>query len=264
LLVLKQKLKVTYRDLIEMLKANSLICSLIKLERIPHHTTLVKFAKRIKLKIINLLLNHKKAKTAAIDSTGFELEAKSFYFRCIKGDTLNPWRKTKRFMKLTIAVDTDEQIVMTHRIRRDNKYGQIEFRAMLKELDLNYILADAWYDCGRNRIYAFSRGVIPVIPLRNDMRSYGYLKQNKKISGDNYHQRSKVETVFSVIKRKYGSVLKSRSYITQKVEVICKLIAYNIDRQVRLSCLLMLGFQQSFLGIGLKILRTLYIYDSRI
>lgn len=43
LLVLKQKLRTTYRDLIEILKISH-IPMLIGLKRIPHHTTLVKFA----------------------------------------------------------------------------------------------------------------------------------------------------------------------------------------------------------------------------
>jgi len=48
LLVLKQKLRTTYRDLIEFLKVSD-IPLLIGLKRIPHHTTLVKFAKKLSL-----------------------------------------------------------------------------------------------------------------------------------------------------------------------------------------------------------------------
>jgi len=76
----------------------------------------------------------------------------------------------------------------------------------------------------------------PHIPYRKRSgRTYEKLgvpiKFNKKI----YHQRSKVETVFSVIKRKYGSYILSKSFETQKKELLIRLVAYNIDRKVILS-----------------------------
>ena len=66
------------------------------------------------------------------------------------------------------------------------------------------------------------------------------LKFDEKI----YHQRSKVETVFSVIKRKYGSSVLSRSFETQKRELLLRMIAYNIDRKIILS-LVIIGIHQS-------------------
>ena len=41
------------------------------------------------------------------------------------------------------------------------------------------------------------------------------LKFDKKI----YHQRSKAETVFSVIKRKYGSFVLSKSFEIQRIVI---------------------------------------------
>ena len=52
-----------------------------------------------------------------------------------------------------------------------------------------------------------------------------------------YHPRSKVETFFSVIKRKYGNHILSRTFESQKKEVIFRLLAYNIDRKLILSFL---------------------------
>src|SRR3989344_1472662 len=85
---------------------------------------------------------------------------------------------------------------------------------------------------------------IPIIPARCHTNFYGYLRGKMKIDGKNYHQRSKVETVFSVIKRKYGSVLRCRSNSTQRVELISKLIAYNLDRKLNYF-LLIRGLHQS-------------------
>jgi hypothetical protein len=47
-----------------------------------------------------------------------------------------------------------------------------------------------------------------------------------------------------VIKRKYGSWILSRSFETQKKEVILRMIAYNIDRKIILSFVIR-GIHQS-------------------
>ncbi len=43
-----------------------------------------------------------------------------------------------------------------------------------------------------------------------------------------YHQRSNVETTFSMIKRKFGDSLRSKSDTGMMNEVLCKVIAHNL------------------------------------
>jgi hypothetical protein len=54
-----------------------------------------------------------------------------------------------------------------------------------------------------------------------------------------YHQRSKVETVFSVIKRMLSDCIMSRNRVTQNREMMCRIIAYNLYRITR-DCVLIL------------------------
>jgi len=89
------------------------------------------------------------------------------------------------------------------------------------------------------------------------MKAYPHIPY-RKISGRNYekagvllifdekiyHQRSKVETVFSVIKRKYECFVLSKTFETQKRELLLRMIAYNIDRKLILS-LVIIGIHQS-------------------
>ena len=243
--VKEQKLRTTYRDLVELLKI-SCIPLYIGLKRIPHHTTLVKFARRIGSSLVNKILNIRQASTVGIDATGFELESKSFYYRNINQDLFNHRRKTKRFMKLSIAADMDRQLILCHRVRRNYKACNTEFRDMLKELKISYVVADKGYSSKENRRFVLNNlHAIPIIPNKKNEGVYRFdnwrrLRFDEKI----YHQRSKIETIFSVIKRRYGSVLKGRSFITQKDELMCKLIAYNIDRLANFY-LLIIGFQHS-------------------
>jgi transposase len=43
-----------------------------------------------------------------------------------------------------------------------------------------------------------------------------------------YYRRSNVETVFQMVKAKFGDKLKSKNWIAQQNELLCKLIAHNI------------------------------------
>lgn len=243
ILVLMQKLRRTYRGIISWLRSNSLVCEMLGLASIPVHTTLVRCAQRVG-KIILSLLGIRQAHIAAVDATGFELESKSFYFRK-RQDSERLW-KTKRHLKVSIAVDTQQQLILTCKIRKKLRHDTMDFKQLLEDLHIDYLVADKGYDSWRNRRFVINRlRAIPVIPVRQHTNFYGYLRGCKKIDGRNYHQRSKVETIFSVLKRKYGSVIRARSFRTQKVEVISKLIAYNIDRTVNYLLVLIRGLHQS-------------------
>ncbi len=51
---------------------------------------------------------------------------------------------------------------------------------------------------------------------------------------DEYRERVKVETVDSVIKRRFGDFLKSMNKINSRKETILKFIVYNITRMIRI------------------------------
>ncbi|MBI4151407.1 transposase, partial [Candidatus Woesearchaeota archaeon] len=64
-----------------------------------------------------------------------------------------------------------------------------------------------------------------------------------------YTQRDIVESIFSSLKRKYGSKLRARRFKTQNVQLIFKILAYNIERAVRATLL--------WVGIAIAILQSL-------
>lgn len=232
--ILMQKLKLTTRGVISFLRSNPTLCMEFGLLRIPVHTTIVRFVAKIQ-KIIGLVLDIRQANTVAVDSTGFELEAKSFYYRNINKQLFPGFiRKTKQYMKLSIVIDTDKQLILTHKIRKKIRNDHIDFKNLLKDLKVKHVVADKGYDSKSNRLFVARKlNATPNIPYRK-ISGLTYIKGSKPIKfiEATYHQRSKVETVFSVIKRKYGSVLRNRTYATQQVELISKLVVYNLDRKI--------------------------------
>jgi len=242
IIVFKQKLKMTYRGIIEFLESNGEARRMMRLKRIPNHSTLIKFLKRISASLLDSLLAIKEAEIIAVDSTGFETESMSYYYRTIH----NAVKPRRHYAKLSIAIDAEKQFVLAEKIRRGPRNDNIDFKSVLKNLSAKFVVADKGYDSRENRKYVLRMKAYPHIPRRITSGAT-YEKLGVKIKFDEriYHQRSKVESVFSAIKRKYGSVIRSRSFDLQKKEIICRLIAYNLDRQIILSSLLIIGIQQS-------------------
>jgi len=244
ILVFRQKMRMTYRGIVRFFKFSYLARALLNLKRIPNHSTLVKFHKRIKSTMIDSLLCKKEVVISAIDGSGFETSYMSYHYA-------NVWnrqdkRKWRRYLKVSIAIDTDSQYILSQKIRIGPRNDHIDFESVMKNIKCKYVVADKGYDSKSNRYFVLRKmKAYPHIPYRkisgrNYERAGVPLIFNKKI----YHQRSKVETVFSVIKRKYGSWILSKSFETQKKELLFRLVAYNIDRKLILS-LVIVGFHQS-------------------
>jgi transposase len=57
---------------------------------------------------------------------------------------------------------------------------------------------------------------------------YHYFMYNREGFLVHYHKRSNVETAFSMIKAKFGDVVRSKSDIGQLNEVLCKVLCHNL------------------------------------
>lgn len=240
IVVLMQKFKTTTRGIISMLRASSDIRMHLGLHKVPAHTTVVRFVNRIRKQIAKLL-GIRQAVTVAIDATGFELDQKSYYYRTVWNS--NKKQKTKRFMKLSIAVDAEKQLILAYKIRKSRAHDTKDFKPLIKGLKVEKVLADRGYDSRELRKFVFLKNAKPYIPFRSTSGRDGYYQKkadrlfDKKI----YNKRPIVENIFFCIKQKYGSVLRNRANATQKVELISKLIAHNVDRMQHYFLLILEG-----------------------
>ena len=252
ILVFRQRMKMTYREIVRFLKFSVVARALLKLKSVPDHSTLVKFHRRINAKILDGFLCKKKVKTSAIDSSGFDTTHMSYYYA-------NVWRnkdkrKHRRYLKVSIAIDADSQYILSQKVRIGPRNDNIDFESIMRDVKCEFVVADKGYDSRKNRYFVLRKmKAYPHIPKRiTSGATYIHKRTKLKFDEKIYHQRSKVETVFSVVKRKYGSWILSRSFETQKKEVILRMIAYNIDRKIILS-LVIRGIHQSQEGINLYI-----------
>jgi len=214
LLILKQKLRKSYDDLIELLKITD-IPMYIGLKRIPHPTTLIKFAKKIKC-MLSLMLNIRTATFVAVDASGFELESKSYYYRNIDKSLFKHRRKTKNFMKLSLSVDTDKLLILKSKMRKRLRNDHIDFKSVLKDLKVDCVFADKGYDSRGNRKFVFKKlKAIPQIAFKKTTGKDGiYQKKAWKVFDEKlYHLLVRMES----IRKRLGKYL-TRNYIIREVK----------------------------------------------
>lgn len=252
LLALRQEFDKSYRDIEDILDVCTEILELLGIKQAPHFTTLQKAAKRLKVSFLEkimsgfLFLTMSLSIRTSIDATGFQLtRASSYYTNIVKKDKKKR-RKIKKYMKLSAFVDLDHQLIISSKIRRGPAHDSPDFKPTVmkgkKILDkagkkIKSFDGDKGYDSEENhRIVAEELGAEDRIRIKNKdtpiHRTKGeYRKKAKRrINRLRANYRSKNETVFSVLKRIQGSMIRSVKVSMQNKEMIFKEIAYNAKK----------------------------------
>ena len=253
LLALRQHFRKSYRDFCEMLEVCTEIMDELGLKRVPHWTTLQKFSRRADARRLERLLLAYLVEARlsvlhlAVDSTGFSSTSASTYYTRVLEDRkskIGGHRRgvlTRRYMKQTVAVETRKQLIVAVKFRRGPSNDSPDFPRVLKKvlpagLPVRLVVADKGYDAESNHEYAQevlgARTMIPVRYRGPGIRVGGrYRRRNlRDFDEDAYHERAKVETVFSVEKRTMGSHVLARVPSQQHKELIFRAFSYNSGR----------------------------------
>jgi len=231
-------LDISYRDMEEWLLATDQVCQVLELSRVPDHSTLSRTYKKLRkgdLDRMKRLLLDKLAvneEAIAVDSTGFTLSQASAYYQTRRGISY------REYVKGAYAVGTHSQMILAWRagsgrmsdisvlngLRREAaRYGQ-----RVKRRRHWFLLGDKGFD-GHS---VQSGDLIPPIRrsgnlLDPERRARADLVAAARLDGL-FGQRWKPETANSVIKRKFGDTIRSRTLRLQLREPIVKGLIYNI------------------------------------
>lgn len=223
----------SYRDMEDWLLVSDKICRALDLHEIPDHSTLCRAFHKVDVQLLQalhrLLLQNMRVKEVAIaiDSTGFSTEQASAYYSFRNGRPKRDW------VKGAFAVGTSSQLILG----TCASYGRYQDSVLLKSLrrqSKTYarrkyaLLADAGFD-GRQ---IQPGDIIPPVRRHGTLRASDRIARAELVAQARldglYGQRWKCETVHSVIKRKFGDTVRSRTTRLHFREVFVKGLIYNI------------------------------------
>lgn len=223
----------SYRDMEDWLLVSETICRLLNLQEVPDHTTLCRAFHKLDIRLLRalqrLLLQRMRLKEVAmgIDSTGFRTDQASAYYSFRNG------RPKKDWVKGAYAVGIASQFILG----TCASYGRYQDSVLLKSLryqSRSYalrqyaLLADAGFDGRQIQL----GDIIPPVRRHGALRAPERIARAELVAQARldglYGQRWKCETVHSVIKRKFGDTVRSRTTRLHFREIFVKGLIYNI------------------------------------
>ena len=239
----------TFREAEVRLAEHSDLRRALGLERVPDHTTLYRFMRRVTDEALDEVLvavaqrlvprrrgRKRKKAVVAVDATGLAPGSVSTFFinrRTDRGEGL-PWR---HWCKWTVVVDVLRRCVLAQAARQ-GPYNDCAtlwplVSAAHEVAPVGLVLADAEFDSERNHLHVRevigADSVIPAKRGKADWKIKGVRAQmRRRFPRRRYSQRAQVESVFSAVKRKLSSKAPGRSAETQRRQAMLLGVAYNI------------------------------------
>jgi len=174
----------------------------------------------------------------AVDSTGFSTSVFSRWYDSRKArESHREYRKAHVMTGVRTNVITS--VAVTGGTVSDyNMFAQL-IENTSRHFEMSEVLADKGYSSREIMATVGRYGAIPFIPFRKNTshrqkgsqmwaRMYQYFMEHREEFMQHYHLRSNVESVFSMMKRKQGTFLRSKNEVAQTNEILCKVLVHNI------------------------------------
>jgi len=246
LCILRILLRKTYADYEIEMRNDIRICSIIGLQILPGKSTIQRGMAMVNMKLlykINLLMLTEIISNRIdmiIDSSGIRIIGRSIWY-CIR---IKKEIQKRDCDKTHLAVSSQFMFIMNWKITAFKKNDCPFFKILLKPFRiLGIITADKGYLSRANfQLVADKKGEL-FIPFKKGNKKSSTAKAKsspawkaafyfwKTLNGVYmaiYHQRSRVECVFSALKRRYGDKLYCRKASMRRKEMALRFIAYNL------------------------------------
>jgi hypothetical protein len=258
-LVVKEFRCLDYRGMWVLLQEWPELRRILGLQKVPHFTTLWAAGKRLLAKpqaealLEGVLQRCRQAKIlgkrtplAVIDSTGLETRHVSAYYtkRCQR----HQGHYKSRYPKLSAVGDTANHLILGGAIDRGPQPDLTEARPTVREALshqlLGALLGDPGYEAEGFHRFCHARDIRSIIPTtdrgrpRADGQPHpirGHYRQLMKHHFPKvlYGQRWQGETIFSMLKRNFGSALRARSYHSQNREIRLRILTHDLGILLR-------------------------------
>jgi len=242
LCILRILLRKTYADYEIEMRTNSLISNLLGLKNLPSKSTVHRGMENLTMNLLyelNFLLikdQLKRILNIIVDASGIRTDKRSTWF-CLR---IKKEISKKNCDKLHLAICADLLLILNWRITAWKKHDCPFFEILLKPFKiLGIVFADKGYLSRANFQLCMDKKGCLFSPFKKNSRggsrgssawkfAFNLWSKCKWIYESIYHQRSKVESVFSVIKKRFGDKVSCKSAIMRRKEIALRLIAYNL------------------------------------
>ena len=176
----------------------------------------------------------------AVDSSGFSTCNYVRWYDVKYGNT-EDWHE---WLKVHLMCGCKTNVVTSVEVSGGTANDSPFFQPLVKQTARNFemktVVADMAYSASKNLQLVVSKSAMPYIPFKSNAtanrpnqsavwkRMYHYFMLNQEEFMQHYHQRSNVETVFSMIKAKFGERLRSKTRTAQVNEALCKVLCHNL------------------------------------
>lgn len=212
----------------------------------PHFNTVLNYYKDIYLYPIIKYMIEKSGtpltyveKDFTVDSSGFST---SLFGRWLDIH-ISSKNKRRLFKKAHLTSGVKTNIVTAIAVTPGYYADSPQFEKLIKTTSKNFVLreisADKAYSSRENLKIVTELGAIPYIPFKKGTTKHArgtmiwskmktYFDEHHEEFMQHYHKRSNAESVFSMIKRKFGHRLYSKTEMGQVNELLCKILSHNI------------------------------------
>ncbi len=192
----------------------------------------------------------------AVDSSGFATKTYIRWFDKKWGREV----KEAQWIKAHLICGVKTNVVTSAKIgtarSNDSPYLPTLVEATAQNFDVQEVSGDKAYSSHKNLQAIEAIGAVPYVPFKwtasgktGDAlwdKMYHYYSYNRAEFLAHYHKRSNVETVFSMIKAKFGAALRTKTPTAQTNEGLAKVLAHNIV--VLIHSMYELGINPEFNG----------------
>ncbi len=214
--------------------------------RVSHFTTIMGWMKMeemtsLLLHLIKLsALPMKEMETQySIDSTGFA----SWQFGRWFDYKFNQVKTCRNWVKGHIMCGTKSHMVVSVELPKahgaDSPQLALLVEKTCKDFNVKEISADRAYLSRKNLHIIVANGALPFIPFKSNSlgkkkgsmvwsKMFEFFHEHPQEYFQHYHRRSNAETVFDMIKQKFGKDVVTRNFQSQTNEVLLKILCHNI------------------------------------
>jgi len=178
--------------------------------------------------------------TFAADSSGFTGCRFDRWFDIRYGKT--PIKSQKRsWVKAHIMVGVKTNVICAVEIHDQHASDMAQLPDLLattrRTFQVTDLCADMGYISRANLEVVHEAGATPLIPFRKNAtpaagglwaKMFYFFQMQREEFLKRYHLRSNVESTFSMIKRKFGDSVRSKTDVAMKNETLAKFVAHNI------------------------------------